>query len=189
MRKKQDWRLFVIFGALVGLLFVGLGIAIITSGAEPLAGAAFIIMGLALAIGVVAVFKIFANANAGKKDDSIQVQYTMSINGHTEPLTDMPRLIYELENMPNNQEILITLSPEFFGLMAWKFTKLKNQYISFVQLRKKDKIRDFFLMPVQNAENAVTAFAEVFEEHRAVNTSNLIEMKRFEAVCAYYDLK
>lgn len=185
--RRQDWRAFTILAILVGILFVVIGFNAIT-GEQIGPGIAFIIMGVGLAIGAVVAVKTFANTNAGKQDNSIVVQYTMLAGGNTTVLTDIAALKSELANLTSNQEILVTLSPEYFGLMSWKFTKLKNQYVSFVQIRKKDKVLEYFIMPNTDVNSAIAPFASVFEEHKAVNTANLIEMKRFQAVCEYYKL-
>ncbi|MBQ7774411.1 MAG: hypothetical protein IJ379_00675 [Lachnospiraceae bacterium] len=185
--RRQDWRVFAILGILVGILFVVTGFNAIT-GEQIGPGIVFIIMGAALSIGAVAAVKTFANTNAGKQDNSILVQYTMIVDGSTTMLRDIASLKSELANLTSHQEILVTLSPEYFGLMSWKFTKLKNQYVSFVQIRKKDKVFEYFIIPNPDINSAIAPFVSVFEEHKAVNTAVLINMKRFQSVCEYYKL-
>ncbi len=187
-RRRRSWKLFTLFGILVGLLFVGLGIAILAADAPVAAGAALIVMGVALFVGAIAAFRTFANANAGKKDESINVRYAMHAGDRVQGLTGAATLKYELQNMGDGGEVLVELSPEYFGLMSWKFTRRKGHYISFVRMRKKDKVLEYFVMPNRDVDGAMAPFLKVFEGHEAVDTSILIAMKRFEAVCAYYQI-
>lgn len=147
------------------------------------------VLGIALMVGGIYIHKVLGNANAGKKDESIQVVYMITYQGKTQTMETMDMLKAYMQTLAQGEEILIQLAPEYFGLKEWKFIRIKNQYLSFVQLHKKDKMIQYFIMPRTNVEEAIKPFAEVYEEKKAVNTSNLIDMKRYQSVLDVYKLK
>lgn len=185
--RRQDWRFFVILAVLGGALLIGLGVMMITK-AGTVPGICMILLGLALMAGAVVLFKIFFNTNMGKKDESIEVNYQMQWDSGVASLERLEDLKDKLQMLEPGQEILVRLTPEYFGLVSWKFFKKKDQYLSFVTLHKKDKTQEFFVMPTEDVEDAVKHFANVFVDHNAVNTANLIEMKRYQSVLEYYRL-
>lgn len=195
MRIKRSWSMFL-FGAIVfAVIFLGCSIVMINTAVKTEVPGEFIVMaivlgllGIGLLIGCIAAFKMLANTNIGKKDDSIVVQYQMEIEGQIQQLSDAQVLKDELINLPGDKGIKITLSPEYFGLMSWKFIKLKGHYISFVQIRKKDKVLEYFIYPAKDVNKVLEPFLEVFREHKAVNTQNLLDMKRYKAVLEYLKL-
>ena len=193
--RRSFWT-FKVCAIIVGTIFLaigGLGIYNgITEGADTIAWLFYIFMavlGIALMVGGIYIHKVLGNANAGKKDESIRVVYTITYRGTTQTLENMELLKSYMQTLAPEEEILIRLAPEYFGLSEWKFIKKKNQYFSFVQIHKKDKLIQYFIMPRNNIDEAVVPFMEVFEEHKAVNTSKLIDMKRYQAVLDVYKLK
>ncbi len=147
------------------------------------------VLGVALMAGGIYIHKVLGNANAGKKDENIQVAYAISYQGKTQAMESLDLLKVYMQTLVPGEEILIELSPEYFGLMEWKFIKIKKQYISFVQIHKRDKMIPYFIMPRTSVDEAIKPFAEVFVEHKAINTANLIDMKRYQSVLDVYKLK
>lgn len=193
MRRKQDWRLFVFFGCLCGAGLAYAGIRILLSaiqenqtGGALACGIIFIILGIGLAIGATVMVRAFCNVNAGKKDNSIIIQFQMETDGKQQVLLESSVLKNELMNLPEGKEILVTLTPEYFGPVSWKFIKRKNLYVSFVKLHKKDKYREYFIIPEGSIDKALAPFLAVFEQHEAVNTADLIDMKRYEAFSDWF---
>lgn len=193
--RRSFWT-FKVCAIIVGLIFLGgAGFGIYSGITEGMDATGWLInlfmavLGIALMIGGIYIHKVLGNANAGKKDDTIQVVYTIIYQGKTQTMENIDILKAYMKTLMSGEEILIRLTPEYFGLMEWKFIKIKNQYLSFVQMHKKDKNVQYFLMPRTNVEEAIKPFIEVFEEHKAVDTSNLIDMKRYQSVLDVYKLK
>ena len=95
MRRKQDWRLFVFFGWLCGAGLAYAGIRILLSaiqenqtGGALACGIIFIILGIGLAIGATVMVRAFCNVNAGKKDNSIIIQFQMETDGKQQVLLE-----------------------------------------------------------------------------------------------------
>ena len=192
-RSFWTFKVCAIFTGASFLVIAGLGIyGGITEGMEPkgwLINIFMAVLGIALLIGGIYVHKVLGNANAGKKDESIQVMYAITYRGQTHTLENINQLKSYMQSLVPGEEIVVRLMPEYFGLAEWKFIKIKNYYLSFVQIHKKDKMISYFIVPHNNMNEAVAPFAEVFVERKAVNTSNLIDMKRYHAVLEYYKLK
>ena len=193
--RRSFWT-FKVCAIIVGLIFLGgAGFGIYSGITEGMDATGWLInlfmavLGIALMIGGIYIHKVLGNANAGKKDDTIQVVYTIIYQGKTQTMENIDILKAYMKTLMSGEEILIRLTPEYFGLMEWKFIKIKNQYLSFVQMHKKDKNVQYFLMPRTNVEEAIKPFIEVFEEHKAVDTSNFIDMKRYQSVLDVYKLK
>lgn len=193
--RRSFWT-FKVCAIIVGLIFLGgAGFGIYSGITEGMDATGWLInlfmavLGIALMMGGIYIHKVLGNANAGKKDDTIQVVYTIIYQGKTQTMENIDILKAYMKTLVSGEEILIRLTPEYFGLMEWKFIKIKNQYLSFVQIHKKDKIVQYFVMPRTNVEEAIKPFIEVFEEHKAVDTSNLIDMKRYQSVLDVYKLK
>ena len=147
------------------------------------------VLGIALMAGGIYIHKVLGNANAGKKDENIKVAYSITYRGKTQPMETLDLLKAHMQTLVPGEEIVVELTPEYFGLTEWKFIKIKNQYISFVQIHKKDKLISYFIMPHTNADVAIMPLVEVFAEHKAINTANLIDMKRYQSVLEVYKLK
>lgn len=193
--RRSFWT-FKVCAIIAGLIFLGgAGFGIYSGITEGMDATGWLInlfmavLGIALMMGGIYIHKVLGNANAGKKDDTIQVVYTIIYQGKTQTMENIDILKAYMKTLVSGEEILIRLTPEYFGLMEWKFIKIKNQYLSFVQIHKKDKIVQYFVMPRTNVEEAIKPFIEVLEEHRAVDTSNLIDMKRYQSVLDVYKLK
>lgn len=193
--RRSFWT-FKVCAIIAGLIFLGgAGFGIYSGITEGMDATGWLInlfmavLGIALMMGGIYIHKVLGNANAGKKDDTIQVVYTIIYQGKTQTMENIDILKAYMKTLVSGEEILIRLTPEYFGLMEWKFIKIKNQYLSFVQIHKKDKIVQYFVMPRTNVEEAIKPFIEVFEEHKAVDTSNLIDMKRYQSVLDVYKLK
>lgn len=193
-RRKQNWVAFMILACLFGTAMVVLGVVTIVQCIREentgfiLPMVVIVLLGAGLFVGSIWAWKTFGNANIGKKDNSIIVTYQMAMGSAVHSLTDMNRLKDVLADIRSDQEVLITLTPEYFGLMSWKFIKVKDYYISFVDIRKKDRVLSYFVMPNQDLDAALQPFADVFQKHMAVNTSKLIDKKRYEAVMDFYKL-
>lgn len=194
--RRRSFRIFKVCAIIGGLTFLGIaGFGIYSGITEEMDATGWLVnlfialLGIALMIGGIYIHIILGNANAGKKDNTIQIVYTIIYQGKTQIMENIDILKAYMQSLVFGEEILIRLTPEYFGLMEWKFIKIKNQYLSFVQIHKKDKIVQYFIMPRTNVEEAIKPFMEVFEEHKAIDTSNLIDMKRYQSVLDVYKLK
>ncbi len=192
-RSFWTFKVCAIFAGVSFLVIAGLGIyGGITDGMETegwLINIFIAVLGIALLVGGIYIHKVLGNANAGKKDESIQVVYTITYRGQMQTLENINLLKTYMQTLVPGEEIVVRLTPEYFGLTEWKFFKIKNQYLSFVQIHKKDKMISYFIVPHNNINEAVAPFVEVFVERKAVNTANLIDIKRYQAVLDYYKLK
>lgn len=193
---KRSYSTFKFGAFFVGTAFIVLSIAgIITGFVEGmdltlcLISILFFVLGVGLMAGGFYITKVLGNDNAGKIDTSIEVKYDMTCKGETGALETMEALTEAMRNLVPGEEIMVRLTPEYFGLTDWKFIKIKYQYVSFVHVTKKEKTTEYFLMPQASVEDALAPFKEVFEERKAINTANLMSMNRYQAVLEYYKLK
>lgn len=154
MKQKQDWRLFLIFAILVALLLIFLTVNAVMAGIENGFSndtIGLLILGTVLTlIAIAGVFwgvSTFCNLNAGKRDASMNVQFLMSVGGQEQPLTDIEVLRNEMLSNPNGEDIIITLSPEYYGLASWTIVRSNGWYINFVKMHKGDKFVTYFICP------------------------------------------
>ncbi len=195
-RRKQSAPMFVVFALLIGILFIVGGIALIVAYTSDVQAQSemlyvsivIIILGVLLIIGGIIGIKVFGNANIGKSDKNVVINFQMEINGNVQQITHPVIIRDVLANLKEGTELNVTLTPEFFGLTSWKFVKIKGYYMSFPTIHKKDKYIQYFTMPNKNVESTLEPFMEVYVEKKAVNTSNLMDMKRYGAVMDYYKL-
>ncbi len=193
---KRSFGLFKLFAFLGGIAFICFAAMGLYTGMEeglPLKGLivfVFIgILGIILFVSAVAMYLYLGNKNKGKKDESIYVSYAVTYRGNIQVLENASQLSKMLESMYSGEEITIHLTPEYYGLTDWKFIKQKDHYISFVWIHKRNKTIQYFIMPEKYTSIAMNPFIEVFEEHKAINTSKLISMKRYQGVLDVYNLK
>lgn len=186
----------MILAILIGILLIAVSVMVLISGAdqgnisEVALGAGLIAaIGIFLLAGAVILYRCVGNTNAFKRDDSVEISYSIMIDDRMEPLTDIQFLKEQLLKETPGSEILVELCPEYFGLKSWKFCNVNGLYVSFVQIHKKDKYIQYFTMPREDVEEAVKEFSEVFADHKAVDTSKLISMSRYKAVLEYYKLQ
>lgn len=188
--------MFIILAAVYGIFFLvmsGFGfydcITTHEENANWMIPVLILIMGLALLVGAVFVYVLFCNTNAGKTDRTIRISYEITYKGRTELLISTEDLISHLNVLAEGEEIIVQLIPEYFGLIAWKFIKKNNWYITFVNIHKKDKCVQYFLIPHKDIAELLKPFREVYEEHKAIDTSNLLSMKRYENLLEFYKIK
>lgn len=193
--KKRSYKAFILFGGLGGILYLVISSILIyeaiVSGADTdmwCVSIFIFLIGIALLVGAIYIHEICRNHNAGKMDKSICVTYNIISGETTRTLDSIDSLINELKALVPNKEIVIQLSTEYFGLTEWRFFKKGNWYFSFVYIYKKDKIIQYFIMPRTKIEEALQPFREVFEQQKAVNTKNLINMNKYQCVLEFYKL-
>lgn len=196
MFSKRSFGLFKLFAFLGGIAFICFDVMGLNAGIEeglPKSGyVVFVfigILGIALLLSAIIMHLYLGNKNKGKKDESIYVSYAVSYRGNTQMLENASQLSKMLGEMHSGEEISIHLTPEYYGLTDWKFIKRKDHYISFVWIHKRNKTIQYFIMPEKYTSIAMNPFIEVFEEHKAINTSKLISMKRYQGVLDVYNLK
>ncbi len=187
---KQSALGFTILGTLGGILMGAIGlinlVSTITSGegAPVVVGIFFLLLGLGLLAGVYWVAKNLLKTNV-VSHDMTGITFTMNIGGQTQTLADEGMFRNTLLNMKDDEELLVTVNPAFQGLVSWRFTRKGMYYISFVTLQKKDKCKEYFIVPEKDINEAIAPFLEVFVDHKAVDFTKCIEMKRYEAVLEY----
>ena len=164
-RHRQNEKVFIILATLFGVFFLimsGFGIYDCITTDEETANwmipVLILIMGLALLAGAIFVYVLFCNTNAGKTDRTIRISYEITYKGRTELLISTEDLINYLNLLAEGEEIIVHLIPEYFGLIAWKFMKKNNWYITFVNIHKKDKYVQYFLIPHKNSIPVLTVY-------------------------------
>ena len=195
MKQKQDWRLFLIFAILVALLLIFLTVNAVMAGIENGFSndtIGLLILGTVLTlIAIAGVFwgvSTFCNLNAGKRDASMNVQFLMSVGGQEQPLTDIEVLRNEMLSNPNGEDIIITLSPEYYGLASWTIVRSNGWYINFVIMHKGDKFVTYFICPFSNIDVAINDFRNVFVNKEAVDTSVLSNMRHYKGSLEVFHL-
>lgn len=195
IRGKRSFKMFKLLASMVGVFFIVLSCMAIYECIETGADTThwfiyifFIMLGLALIIGAFFIHKLLRNDNAGKVDSTIKVSYHITYQGKTQPLENIAILTNHLNQIAADEEIIIRLTPEYFGLTDWTFIKKCNWYFSFVHIRKKNKLVQYFIMPRTDIAEVLKPFKEVFEEHKAIDTSNLISMDIYQNVLEFYKL-
>ena len=146
-----------------------------------------VLMGLVLLItGICLTVSNYSSRKKIKADE--EIQYKLVTTGRICDIKDANELVNAVSQLASGEELTVSITPACGGVTEWKFIKIKKQYISFPTIEKNGKSTQFFIMPKSDLNDATKMFVELMRDRKGVDKSELISMKKYKSVLAYYKL-
>lgn len=187
LRFKRSFKTFRIAAIFGGIFFIATGIGACKG--NLIAGLFIILLGVGLFIGGIAV-AVFLFPRQKEIDESTPINYTVFMNGKPQTMHKPEEIEGAYRNIKAGEELVVSFSPAYSGIISWKFIKIKNQYISFPTLQSKNgEPVTFFTMPMLDVKDAMKQFCDVVVDRKTIDKSTCINMKRYKAVLEFYKLE
>jgi len=194
---KRSWPMFWIGAFICSPVFIFIGVAIIVNKVKgediPTGAVVFaalsIIVGLTLLIAAICTL-VALKGHQTKLDKSAIVTYTVTYNDKSFILNGIDDLYEAIFNLKDKESLLIKPSQVYGGLSLWEIQRNQNWIFSFVTIQKKNgKEQKYFVMPKKNATEVARPFIDLYMDNKTLDYSQLIDMKRYNAVLEYYKLE